>query len=202
LYHQLERRGSKPQTIKINNYKKINKMSTKTTWALDPAHSEIGFKVKHMMFTNVSGNFTQFDAAVETESDSFDNAKFSFKGVTDSITTGNKDRDAHLLSPDFFDAATYPEITFASTGFSKINEGEFELTGDLTLHGVTKPVHLNTEFGGLAKDPWGNTKAGLSITGKINRKDWDLNWNSALETGGVLVGEEIKLNFELQFIKQ
>jgi polyisoprenoid-binding protein YceI len=177
-------------------------MSTKTTWALDPAHSEIDFKVKHMMFTNVSGNFTQFDAKVETESDSFENAKFSFKGVTDSINTGNKDRDAHLLSPDFFDAATFPEITFTSTNFSKINEGEFELTGDLTLHGITKPVQLNTEFGGLAKDPWGNTKAGFSITGKINRKDWGLNWNSALETGGVLVGEEIKLNFELQFIKQ
>ncbi|MBC7846325.1 MAG: YceI family protein [Flavobacterium sp.] len=177
-------------------------MSTKTTWALDPAHSEIGFKVKHMMFTNVSGNFTKFDASVETESDSFDNAKFSFQGITDSITTGNKDRDAHLLSADFFNAATFPEITFASTSFSKIDEGEFELTGDLTLHGITKPVQLNTEFGGLAKDPWGNTKAGFSITGKINRKDWGLNWNSALETGGVLVGEEIKLNFELQFIKQ
>ncbi len=177
-------------------------MSTKATWALDPTHSEIGFKVKHMMFTNVSGSFSQFDAAVETESDSFDNAKFSFKGVTDSITTGNKDRDTHLLSPDFFDAATYPEITFTSTGFTKVDEGEFELTGDLTLHGITKPVQLSTEFGGLAKDPWGNTKAGLSITGKINRKDWGLNWNSALETGGVLVGEEIKLNFELQFVKQ
>jgi polyisoprenoid-binding protein YceI len=177
-------------------------MSTKTTWALDPTHSEIGFKVKHMMFTNVSGSFTQFDAAVETESDSFDNAKFSFKAKIDSITTGNKDRDTHLLSPDFFDAATFPEISFTSTGFSKILDGEFELTGDLTLHGITKPIQLNTEFGGLAKDPWGNTKAGLSITGKIDRKDWGLNWNSALETGGVLVGEEIKLNFELQFIKQ
>ncbi|MBW4361603.1 YceI family protein [Flavobacterium taihuense] len=177
-------------------------MSTKTTWVIDPAHSQIGFKVKHMMFTSISGNFTQFDGAAETESDNFDDAKFSFKAITDSITTGNKDRDNHLLSPDFFDAATFPEISFTSTGFSNVFEGEFKLTGDLTLHGISKPVELNTEFVGLAKDPWGNTKAGLSITGKFNRKDWGLNWNSPLETGGVLVGEEIKLNFELQFIKQ
>ncbi len=177
-------------------------MSQKIKWAIDPTHTEIGFKVKHMMFTNVSGKFTDFEASVATDSDSFENADFSFKGKTDSISTGNKDRDTHLVSPDFFDAASFPEISFKSTGFTKTGEGEFELAGELTLHGVTKPVQLATEFGGLAKDPWGNTKAGFSITGKINRKDWALNWNSALETGGVLVGEEVKLSMELQFIKQ
>jgi len=176
-------------------------MST-TKWSIDPTHSEIGFKVKHMMFTNVSGSFQKFDASIETEDDNFENAKIEFTGDVDSITTGNADRDTHLLSPDFFDAEKNPKLTFSATSFKKQNEGEYELKGDLTLHGVTKPVKLDVEFGGLAKDPWGNLKAGMSITGKINRKDWGLNWNSALEAGGVLVGEEVKLNIELQFVKQ
>jgi len=176
-------------------------MST-TKWSIDPTHSEIGFKVKHMMFTNVSGSFQKFDATIETEGDNFETAKIDFTGDIDSITTGNTDRDTHLLSADFFDAAQYPKISFESTSFKKIDEGDYELTGNLTLHGATKPVTLSTEFGGLMKDPWGNTKAGFSITGKINRKDWGLNWNSALETGGVLVSDEVKLNIELQFIKQ
>ena len=176
-------------------------MST-TKWSIDTAHSEIGFKVKHMMFTNVSGNFEKFDASIETEGDDFTTAKFDFSGEIDSINTGNADRDNHLRSVDFFDAEQFPTLTFKSTSFEKIDEGEYKLTGDLTLHGVTKPVKLDVEFGGLAKDPWGNTKTGLSATGKINRKDWGLNWNSALETGGVLVGEEVKLNIELQFIQQ
>ena len=176
-------------------------MST-TKWSIDTAHSEIGFKVKHMMFTNVSGNFEKFDASIETEGDDFTTAIFDFSGDTDSITTGNTDRDNHLRSADFFDAGQFPKLSFKSTSFSKIDEGDYTLTGDLTLHGVTKTVKLDVEFGGLAKDPWGNTKVGLSATGKINRKDWNLNWNSALETGGVLVGEEVKLNIELQFIQQ
>lgn len=173
-----------------------------TKWSIDTAHSEIGFKVKHMMFTNVSGNFEKFDASIETDGDNFETAQFEFTGDTDSISTGNKDRDSHLLSADFFDASQFPKINFKSTSFKKLNEGEYKLTGDLTLHGITKPVTLDVEFGGLAKDPWGNTKTGLSVSGKINRKDWGLNWNSALETGGVLVGEEVKLQIELQFIKQ
>ncbi|MFY0482941.1 YceI family protein [Flavobacterium sp. PLA-1-15] len=176
-------------------------MST-TKWSIDPTHSEIGFKVKHMMFTNVSGSFQKFDATIETEDDNFENAKIEFTGDVDSITTGNADRDKHLLSPDFFDAEKHPKLTFSASSFKKLNEEEYELKGDLTLNGVTKPVKLDVEFGGLAKDPWGNLKAGMSITGKINRKDWGLNWNSALEAGGVLVGEEVKLNIELQFVKQ
>jgi len=175
---------------------------TTTKWAIDPTHSEIGFKVKHMMFTNVSGQFSKFTAEAETEGDSFENTKFNFSGDIDSITTGNADRDGHLLSADFFDAEHHPKLTFNSTSFTKKNEGEYSLTGDLTVRGVTKPVTLDVEFGGIAKDPWGNTKAGFSITGKLNRKDWGLTWNSALETGGVLVGEEVKLAIELQFVKQ
>ncbi len=106
------------------------------------------------------------------------------------------------MSADFFDAEQYPKITFEATSFKKTDASEFELTGNLSLHGVTKSIKLDTEFSGLMKDPWGNTKAGFALAGKINRKDWNLNWNSALETGGVLVGEEVRLNIELQFIKQ
>lgn len=176
-------------------------MST-TKWVIDPTHSEIGFKVKHMMFTNVSGKFSKFDATIESEDRDFENAKIEFTGAIDSVTTGNADRDTHLLSPDFFDAAQFPEIKFSATSFTKINEGEYVLVGDLTLHGVTKSVELAAEYGGLMKDPWGNTKMALSLEGKINRKDWGLNWNSALETGGVLVSEEVRLNIELQFVQQ
>ncbi|OYQ38364.1 hypothetical protein CHU92_05300 [Flavobacterium cyanobacteriorum] len=173
-----------------------------TKWAVDPTHSEIGFKVKHMMFTNVSGSFGKFTAEAETDGDNFDNAKFAFSGDINSITTGNADRDGHLLSADFFDAEHHPKLTFESTAFTKKNEGDYTLTGNLTLHGETRPVTLEAEFGGIAKDPWGNTKAGFTITGKINRKDWGLTWNAALETGGVLVSEEVKLAIELQFVKQ
>lgn len=175
-------------------------MST-TKWAIDPTHSEIGFKVKHMMFTTISGKFSKFEASIESENDSFENAKIEFTGAIDSISTGNTDRDAHLLRPDFFDVAQFPEIQFKASSFTKINEGEYELVGDLTIHGVTKSVKLPAEFSGLMKDPWGNTKLAFSLEGKINRKDWGLNWNSALETGGVLVGEEVRLNIELQFVK-
>jgi len=176
-------------------------MST-TKWVIDPTHSEIGFKVKHMMFTNVSGKFEKFDATIEAEGDDFENAKIEFSGAIDSVSTGNADRDGHLLSADFFDAAQYPTITFKATSFKKIDEGDYELTGDLSLHGQTKSVKLAAEYSGQMKDPWGNTKAGFALTGKINRKDWGLNWNSALETGGVLVSEEVRLSIELQFIKQ
>lgn len=176
-------------------------MST-TKWIIDPTHSEIGFKVKHMMFTNVSGKFQNYNAAIETENDEFENAKIEFIGDVNSLTTGNPDRETHLLSADFFDVTQYPKISFKSTSFKKNKDDEFELQGNLTIRGVTKPVKLNTEYSGLMKDPWSNIKAGFVIDGKINRKDWGLSWNSALETGGVLVGEEVRLNIELQFIKQ
>lgn len=177
-------------------------MSANTKWVIDPSHTEIGFKVKHMMFTNVSGKVAKYEATIETQEDDFSQASIEFKADTDSITTGNADRDGHLLSPDFFDAATYPELRFKATAFNKINESDYELNGDLTLHGVTHPVKLSAEYGGLIKDPWGNIKAGFSITGKINRKDWGLTWNAALDAGGVLVGEEVKINIEVQLIKQ
>ena len=173
-----------------------------TKWAIDPTHSEIGFKVKHMMFTNVSGKFLTYDATITTEGDDFENAAIEFSGDIASIDTANADRDGHLKSADFFDAENHPKLTFKASSFKKINDEKYELTGDLNIRGVAKTVTFPVEFSGILTDPWGNTKVGLSIEGKINRKDWGLNWNSALETGGVLVGEEVKLNIELQFAKQ
>ena len=171
-----------------------------TKWAIDPTHSEIGFKVKHMMFTNVSGTFAAYDATITTEDDNFENANFEFSANIDSISTNNTDRDNHLKSADFFDADNFPKLTFKASSFTKDGD-DYEITGDLSIKEVTKPVKFPVEFSGLMKDPWGNTKAGLNIYGKINRKDWGLNWNSALETGGVMVGEEVKLNIEFQLIK-
>jgi len=173
-----------------------------TKWAIDPTHSEIGFKVKHMMFTNVSGKFLTYDATITTEGDDFENAAIEFSADIASIDTANADRDGHLRSGDFFDAENHPKLTFKASSFKKINDEKYEITGDLNIRGVAKTVTFPVEFSGILTDPWGNTKVGLSIEGKINRKDWGLNWNSALETGGVLVGEEVKLNIELQFAKQ
>lgn len=173
-----------------------------TTWNLDPTHSEIGFKVKHMMITNVSGSFNKFEVSTQTEGNDFTTASISFAADIDSITTANGDRDNHLKSPDFFDAAKFPQIKFASTRLEKKDDETYILHGNLTIKDITNPVKLNAEFGGIGKDPWGNEKAGFSLSGKINRTDWNLNWNAALETGGVLVSEEVKLHAEIQLIKQ
>ena len=177
-------------------------MSEKTTWAVDPTHSELGFKVKHMMFTNVSGKIEKYEATVVTDGDDFANATIDLTAEISSISTGSADRDAHLLSADFFDAEQFPTLSFKSTSLEKSGDDEFELTGDLTLHGVTKPVKLAVEFGGLMKDPWGNVKAAFNVTGKISRKEWGLTWNTALETGGVLVSDEVRLIAELQLVKK
>lgn len=177
-------------------------MSQKTKWVADPTHTEIGFKVKHMMFTNVSGKVDKYEATVETDGDEFANAVISFSGDAASISTGSADRDKHLLSADFFDVEKFPTMDFTATSFTKVDEENFALKGDLTLHGITKPVTLAVESAGLMKDPWGNIKAAFNITGKINRKDWGLTWNAALETGGVLVSEEVRINAEVQLIKQ
>ncbi|HEX8562489.1 MAG TPA: YceI family protein [Flavobacterium sp.] len=176
-------------------------MST-TKWIADPTHSQIGFKVKHMMFTNVNGKFETFEATIESDGDNFENSNMRFSGDIASISTGNADRDAHLKGADFFNGDESPKITFTSASVTKTSENEFEVAGDLSLRGVTKPVRLQAEFGGIMKDPFGNTKAAFSITGKINRKDWGLTWNAALETGGVLVSDEVRLDIELQFVRQ
>lgn len=166
-----------------------------TKWNLDTAHSEITFKVRHMMISNVKGAFNTFTAEVEAEDDTFKNAKVSATIQTDSIDTNNADRDTHLKSADFFNVEQNPTITFESDSLAD------DVTGHLTINGVTKPVQLEVEFGGINQDPWGNTKAGFTFEGKIKRSDFGLNWNAALETGGVLVSDEVKISGELQFVK-
>jgi polyisoprenoid-binding protein YceI len=176
-------------------------MSTQK-WALDPTHSEIQFKVKHLMITTVTGSFKSFDASAETDGEDFSTAKVSFQAEVASISTGNEQRDEHLKSPDFFDAASNPHVSFESTQMVKNSEEEYTLKGNLTMHGITQPIEFKVEAGGIAKDPWGNTKAGFTLSGKVNRKDFGLTWNVATEAGGVLVSEEVKLLAEVQFAKQ
>lgn len=166
-----------------------------TKWNLDTTHSEITFKVRHMMISNVKGAFNTFTAEVEAEDDTFKNAKVSATIQTDSIDTNNADRDTHLKSADFFNVEQNPTITFESASLAD------DVTGHLTINGITKPVQLEVEFGGTNQDPWGNTKAGFTFEGKIKRSDFGLNWNAALETGGVLVSDEVKIAGELQFVK-
>ncbi|QPH38215.1 YceI family protein [Pedobacter endophyticus] len=172
----------------------------KQTWTLDPTHSELQFKVKHLMITTVTGSLKAFSADLTSEGDEFENAEINFSGDIDSIDTGNKDRDNHLKSADFFDAEKFAHIEFKSTSVEK-DGGDYIVKGNLTIKGETNPVKLTAEFGGIATDPWGNTKAGFTLSGKINRSDFGLNWNAALETGGVMVSEEVRLLGELQFVK-
>ena len=174
---------------------------SKTTWNLDPSHSEVTFKVKHMMITNVSGSFTDFSLSVSSDGDDFSKADVTFAAKAASVNTGSAQRDGHLQSPDFFDAAQYPEITFKATSVEKIDSENYKLHGDLTIKDVTKNITLNAEHGGIGKDPYGNIKAGFTVTGKINRKDFGLTWNAALETGGVMVSEEVKIICEIQLVK-
>ena len=170
--------------------------ATKTTWNLDATHSEITFKVRHMMIASVTGKFEQFEATAETEDENLANAEFSFSAKTASVNTNATDRDNHLRSADFFDSENFPNLTFVSTHVS-----ENAVTGHLTIKDVTKEITLKLENGGTGKDPWGNTRIGFTLNGKINRKDFGLIWNAALETGGVLVSEEVTLNCEIQFVK-
>jgi polyisoprenoid-binding protein YceI len=172
-----------------------------TKWSIDPAHSEIHFKVKHLMITNVTGSIDSFTGEAETEGDDFDNAKISFRADMASINTNSADRDAHLKSADFFEVDKYPKLTFESTSMKKISDDEYELRGNLTIKDETKPVTLKVENGGINKDPWGNTKAGFSLSGKLNRKEFGLTWNAALETGGMLVSDDVKLIMEVQLVK-
>lgn len=173
-----------------------------TKWAIDPVHSEVAFKVKHMMFTNLSGRFDSYGVNIITEDDDFTKGVIEFWADTNSVDTRNADRDNHLKSADFFDAEHFPKMTFKASSFTQIEGKNFELAGDLTIRGITKFVKLPAEFSGLMTDPWGNTKVGINIYGTVNRKDWNLKWNSALEAGGVLVSDEIKLDVEIQLVKE
>ncbi|MFI5219707.1 MAG: YceI family protein [Bacteroidia bacterium] len=176
---------------------------TKTKWGIDPAHSEIGFKVKHLMVTNIRGTFKEFDASIYTTGEDFMTAEIDFWLNPASVDTRDEKRDAHLKNADFFDVENFKEINFTADSYENVdNDGSYELYGDLTIKGIKKQIKLDVEFGGIIKDPWGNHKAVLKINGKINRKDWGLNWNAALETGGVLVSEDVWISCELQLVKQ
>lgn len=182
--------------------KSKSRIMATTKWALDPTHSELGFKIKHLMISNVSGKFTNFDVKVETAGDDFSNASVVATVDVASINTNNEQRDAHLRNADFFEVEKHPSITFRSTKVEKVDDDTFSLYGDLTIKDTTKPVKLSVEYSGIAKDPWGNTKAGFTVTGKINRKDWGINYNAVLETGGLMLGEELKIQSEIQLVKQ
>ncbi len=172
-----------------------------TKWAIDPAHSKVGFKVKHLMISNVQGNFKEFDGQAVTDGNDFSTAAIKLSINTASIDTEAPDRDNHLRSADFFDSANFPTITLEGTELKDKGNDMFELTGNLIMKGISKKVVMSVEYGGLMTDPWGNVKAGFSITGKLNRKDWGLSWNAALEAGGVLVGDEIKIIGDIELIK-
>jgi len=170
---------------------------TKTQWNIDNAHSEIGFKVKHMMISTVKGHFEDYNASVETGNDDFSDAVFHLSAKTDSIKTKNKDRDNHLRSNDFFNAAAYPEMTFTSKSF----DGK-TLVGDLTIREVTKQITLKVNFNGVAVDPYGQTKAGFEMEGTINRKDFNLTWSAVTEAGSIVVADTVHLIIDAQFVKQ
>ncbi len=173
-----------------------------TKWLLDPAHSELTFKIKHLMISNVSGSFKNFSAKVETDETDFTTAKIDLTAEMDSISTNNEQRDVHLRSSDFFEVEKFPQMKFTSTEIKQTDDESFDLHGNLTIKGVTKPVKLNMEFNGIVHDPYGQEKAGFLVSGKINRSDWGINLNVALETGGLMLGEDIRIQSEVQFIRQ
>lgn len=174
-----------------------------TKWTIDPAHSEIQFKVKHLMITSVTGSFQHFGADIEADADDLSHAKVHFWMEAASVTTGNEQRDKHLKSPDFFDTANHPRIEFTATRSENVDhDGSWELYGDLTINGISNPIKLDVEWGGVTRDPWGNTRAGVSVHGKLDRSKWNLKWNTALEGGGVLVSDEVRISCEVQLVKQ
>jgi polyisoprenoid-binding protein YceI len=178
-------------------------VDTKIRWGIDAVHSEIGFKVKHLMFANVRGTFKEFEASIYTTGEDFMTAEIDCWVDPASITTGDEKRDGHLKSADFFDVENFKEINFTGNTYTEVDkDGSYELYGDLTIKGIKKQVKFDVEFGGVVKDPWGNEKAIFNVNGKINRKDFGLTWNAALETGGVLVSEDVWISCEIQLVKQ
>jgi polyisoprenoid-binding protein YceI len=169
-------------------------------WNLDPMHSEVQFKVKHLVISTVTGRFNSFTASMEASADDFSDAKVSFSADVDSIDTNNGQRDGHLKSDDFFNATQYPKLSFVSTKIEKAGS-DYKLTGDLTIRDKTLPVTLTVEYGGTTVDPYGQTKAGFEISGKVNRKDFGLAWSAVTEAGGLVVGDEIRLLLSIQMVK-
>ena len=179
--------------------------TNKTKWVIQPSNSEISFKIKYLMICNIKGVFKNFSGNISTTGEDFMTSEIDFKLNPSSVSTGNEKRDGHLRDKDFFDVDNFKEITFIGKTYQKIdNNGSYELQGELTIKGITKPIKLDINFGGVMKDPqvFGEEKAGFSINGKINRKDWGLTWNTLLETGGLLIGDDVEINCEIVLIKQ
>lgn len=170
-------------------------------WTLDPVHSEVSFKVKHLVISSVTGKFKSFEGTVEADQEDFSDARITFSTDVNSIDTGNEQRDGHLQSPDFFDAASHPKISFVSTGITK-KGNDYLVKGNLTIRGASHPVELQADFGGIQKDFYGNTVAGFELTGKINRKDFGLHWSAVTETGGIVVSDDVKLAINAELIKK
>lgn len=175
--------------------------ATKTVWNIDPTHSEIQFKVKHLVISTVTGHFRQFEGSVETDGDDFSTAEIKFSADTASVDTNNEQRDGHLQSEEFFNSAQYPTMKFESTSVQSKGDDNYVIMGDLTIKGTTKPVELKAEHGGYMTDFYGNYKAGFEVTGKINRKDFGLVWSGVTEAGGVVVSDDVKLAFNIQMAK-
>lgn len=172
-----------------------------TTWNFDPSHSHVGFKVRHLMITNVKGEFSKCSASVTTEDDQFDSAKIKFSAEVASVSTGNDQRDGHLRAADFFDADQFPVIEFESNGMTKTSKSTYTINGNLTIKGITKSVEVNVLASELVKDPWGQIKIGFELTAIINRGDYGLVWNAPLEAGGMLLSDDVYVNAEVQFVK-
>jgi polyisoprenoid-binding protein YceI len=175
---------------------------TRTKWAVDTAHSGIEFSVRHMVISSVKGSFNSYSATIEADPKDLTTASIEFTVDLASVDTRNEDRDNHLRSADFFDVEQFPTMTFKTTSVEKTDEDEYNVTGDLTLHGVTRQETFKVTYEGSGQDPWGNEKVGFSATGKLNRSDYGLVYNAALETGGVLIGDQIKVSLEIQASKE
>lgn len=175
---------------------------TTTKWVIDPTHSEVQFKIKHLVISTVTGSFKSFNGVATTTGEGFDNASINFSMAVNSIDTNQQQRDEHLKSADFFASETYPEINFHSVSFTKVADDDYELTGNLTMKGVTKPVTLKAAYGGSAKDAYGNRKHGFEVTGKVNRREFGLTYNALTESGGLTLGEDIKLIANIQLAKE
>ncbi len=176
-------------------------VSAQTKWNVDASHTNVGFEVDHMVISSVEGEFNSYEATVETNEDDFTNAKINFTIDVASISTDNEQRDSHLKSDDFFNTEKYPKMTFVGKSMKKVSGNDWKLIGDLTIRDVTKEVTLDVEFRGMVKDPWGNTRVGFEITGELNRFDYKLKWNKLLETGGLVVSEDIELKIDIELIK-
>jgi polyisoprenoid-binding protein YceI len=172
------------------------------TYKIDPSHSEITFKVKHLMIASASGKFTDYDVIMKSDKDDFTDAIVTFDARVASIDTGNEQRDTHLKSDDFFNAEKYPKMTFRSTGLKKISGDSYKLYGDLTIRDITKPIELKVTYNGTIVDPWGGTRIGFEVEGKVNRHEYGLKWNAVTETGGLVVGPDVRIHANVELVKQ